>query len=155
MDERFVENIAEEVLRRLSDRPKALCIGTPPEDLSFLPVSAPPYDAVVLAELSPAQLLAMPDDTVCRALLMGKPVFLREEGLEHRRYAATAAKGLYALLMSKERQLRNLGVQSLGKTQSGRLISAQEARRLMAEGRSLPPGARLTPLARDIWEGKA
>lgn len=155
MDERFVENIAEEVLRRLSEKPKALCIGTPPEEMPFLPVSAEPYDAVVLAELSPAQLLAMPDNAVCRALLAGKPVFLREEGLEHRKYASTAAKGLYSLLLSKERQLRNLGVQSLGKTQNGRLMTAQEVRRIMAQGRSLPQGARLTPLARDIWEGKA
>lgn len=155
MDELLVKKVADAVWQRLSDRPRALCIGTPPEEMPFLPVSAEPYDAVVLAELSPAQLLTMPDDTVCRALLMGKPVFLREEGLEHRKYAATPAKGLYSLLLSKERQLRNLGVQSLGKTQCGRLISAQEVRRIMAEGRSLPQGARLTPLARDIWEGKA
>ena len=98
MNERLVETVAEEVLRRLEDKPKALCIGSAPEDLPFIPVAGPPYDAVVLAALTPAQLLSMPDDRVCRALLSGKPVFLREEGLEHRKYAATAAKGLYALL---------------------------------------------------------
>lgn len=154
MDEQLLERVADEVLRRLSDKPRALCIGTPPQDLPFLPVSAPPYDAVVLAELSPAQLLAMPDDAVCRALLAGKPVFLREEGLEHRKYVSGSAKSLYSLLLSKERQLKNLGVQSLGKTQSGRLITAQEMRRILSEGGTPPRGARLTPLARDIWERK-
>lgn len=140
----------------MQEKPRALCIGTLPEgNWEFLPVSEPPYEAVVLASLSPAELLAMPTDPVCRALMEGKPVWLREEGLEHRKYAGTNAKALYSLLLSKERQLRSLGVQSLGKGREKRLMTAQEVRHLMASGLPLPPGARLTPLARDIWEGKA
>lgn len=148
-----MQRITEKVLQRLSSKPKALCIGTPPEDLPFQPVDKPPYDAVVLCTLTPAQLLSMPDDTVCRALLEGLPVYLREEGLEHRKFSKTSAKNLYSLLLSRERQLKNLGVQVLGAS-NNRLITAQQVRRLLAEGKPLPQGARLTPLARDIWEGK-
>lgn len=148
-----MQRITEKVLQRLSSKPKAFCIGTPPEDLPFQPVDKPPYDAVVLCTLTPAQLLSMPDDTVCRALLEGVPVYLREEGLEHRKFSKTSAKSLYSLLLSRERQLKNLGVQVLGASNS-RLITAQQVRRLLAEGKPLPIGAKLTPLARDIWEGK-
>ena len=50
--------------------------------------------------------------------------------------------------------MKQLGVQFLGDT-SGPLLTAKEVRRLLDEGASLPAGSRLTPLARDILEGKA
>ena len=146
----LMERIAEKVLQRLEAHPRALCIGDVPDDLPFLPVTQPPYDAVVLCSLSPGQLLAMPDDTVCRALLAGIPVYLREEGLEHRQYGS--AKALQAMLCAKVRLLRSLGVQTLG-TQH-RLLTAEDVKKLQKNGSPLPPGAKLTPLARDIWEGK-
>lgn len=155
MDEAFVERIAQQVLTQLERKPKAFCVGEVPETLPFLPVTQPPYDAVVLCSLSPAQLLSMPDDTVCRALLAGIPVYLREEGLEHRGYSGTGAKALLSLLQSKERQLRNLGVKSLSKTADSRLLTAQDVKKILSQGGSLPRDARLTPLARDIWEGRA
>lgn len=154
MDEALLQRITEKVLQRLNDKPKAFCIGTPPEDFPFQPVDKPPYEAVVLCTLTPAQLLSMPDDTVCRALLEGLPVYLCEEGLEHRKFSKTSAKSLYSLLLSKERQLKNLGVQSLMKAETGKLLTAQDIRKIKADGGKLPIGARLTPLARDIWEGK-
>lgn len=50
--------------------------------------------------------------------------------------------------------MKQLGVQFLGDA-SGPLLTAKEVRRLLDEGASLPAGSRLTPLARDILEGKA
>ena len=155
MDEHLVQQVADAVFRKLTEKPRALCIGTPPENLSFTPVSQPPYDAVVLASLSPAELLMMPSDPVCHALLEGKPVYLLPEGLEHRKYSATGAKHLYSLLLAKERQLHTIGVQRLPNGGTGRLLTAQEARRRKEQGLPLPSGVRLTPLAKDIWEGKA
>ncbi len=155
MDEQLVQKVADAVFRKLSEKPRAFCIGTPPEDLPFTPISQPPYDAVVLASLTPAQLLQMPNDPVCHALLEGKPVYLLPEGLEHRKYAATGAKHLYSLLLAKERQLYTMGVQKLPTGGTGRLLTAQDARRRKEQGLPLPPGVRLTPLAKDIWEGKA
>ena len=156
MDEALVTRVTEAVWQKLSAKPRALCIGRLPEgEYDFLPVTEAPYEAVVLASLSPAELLAMPTDPVCQALLTGLPVYLREEGLEHRNHAGTAAKGLYSLLLSKERQLRALGVQSLDKSRQRCLLTAQDVRRMKEKGLPLPAHARLTPLARDIWEGKA
>lgn len=155
MDEQFVNRIADAVYEKLQAKPRALCIGDPPGGaFPFLPVSQPPYEAVVLASLSLAQLLAMPSDPVCRALLEGMPVYLCPEGLEYKKYASSSARGLYAMLQGKERQLRNMGVQLLKNAAEPQLLTAQEIRKRKAQGLSLPPGARLTPLARDIWEGK-
>lgn len=155
MDEALVRRVADAVWAQLSEKPRALCIGTLPQgQWDFVPVKNPPYDMVVLASLSPAELLQMPSDPVCRCLLEGKPVYLRQEGLEYRKYPHSGAKTLVSQLQAKERQLRNLGVTLLHNRQENRLLTAREVQRIKQEGKPLPRGARLTPLARDIWEGK-
>ena len=50
--------------------------------------------------------------------------------------------------------MKQLGVQFLGSSASP-LLTAAEARRLLAAGTLPPAGQRMTPLARDILEGKA
>ena len=156
MDDTVIRRLTDELWQRLSEKPRALCIGRLPEgDWEFLPVSEPPWDMVVLASLTPAELLSMPTDPVCRSLLEGKPVYLREAGLEHRNYPGSGAKALLAMLCARERQLRSLGVRPLERTENRRLYTASDVRRLLSEGGTLPHGCRLTPLAKDIWEGKA
>ena len=111
-------------------------------------------DAVLIGSLSAGQLLQFPDEVCADALLSGKPVFLWEGGLEYRRHARTANRALWGRLLAAERQMKQLGVQFLGSSASP-LLTAAEARRLLAAGTLPPTGQRMTPLARDILEGKA
>ena len=150
MDEAYLEKITRAVQARLS-LPRALCIGEVPENPEFLPVEKEPYDMVVLCSLSPAQLLAMPSDAVCRALLRGIPVYLMEEGLEHRSYGAAHCGTLYRELMAKERYLRQLGVK-VRQSGKSRVYTAEDVRLLGKN--AIPVNAMLTPLARDLLEGK-
>lgn len=152
MDEAYVKAVTDAVWDRLF-LPRALCVGTPPKNAEFLSVDEPPYDMVVLASLSPAQLLAMPSDVVCRALLQGLPVYLVEQGLEHRAYGGKHCSALYRELLARERYLRQLGVQIWGTEKTGKLYTAEDVRILGRDG--IPANAKLTPLARDILEGKA
>ena len=155
MDETLISRLADEVLRRMEQKPplpRAYCIGTPPNGAPFTPVAQAPYDMVVLCTLSPAELLSMPTDPVCRALLEGRPVYLMEEGLEHRQFPAANARMLMAELMAKERHLRTLGIRLWDKDHSRKLYTAQDVRQLGRQ--NIPPHARLTPLARDFMEGK-
>lgn len=156
MDEALIQRVTQAVLQRLSqaeNKPRALCIGTPPETADFLPVTSPPWEMVVICTLSPAELLAMPNDTVCRALMEGTAVYLMESGLEHRRYTGNHAPVLQKELLAKERFLRSLGIRVWKPHGPRVLITAGQVRQL--KGKGLPSHAILTPLAKDIWEGKA
>lgn len=153
MNEELISRVADAVWERLnpaSSLPRALCVGAPPQDAPFLPVTQAPWEMVVLCTLSPQELLQMPNDAVCRGLLEGKPVYLMEEGLEYRKYPATA-QALRGLLMAKERQLYTLGVKKWGSGDK-RLITAKDI--LSLPRGTLPANAILTPLARDLLEGK-
>ena len=90
-------------------------------------------------------------DRFAQALLEGKPVYYCPEGLDYRRHAKTANRALWSALLAAERRLRALGVQELA--QKSALVTAEEARRLLHSG--LPVTGRLTPLARDVLEGRA
>ena len=103
--------------------------------------------------MSAGTLLQFPDEACAQALLEGKPVYVCEEGLEYRRYAKTANRALWSRLLAAERQMKQLGVQFLH-SEGGQLLTAETVRRLKREGKPLPAGCRLTPLARDIWEGR-
>ena len=134
------------------DEPRLLCIGEAVETPGWQAVTAPPWDGVLLASLSPAALLAQPCDEVCRALLTGKPVFLREAGLEHRRYPAALSRVLWAELAEKERRLRQMGVRRWEAPAERKTLTLADVEQLLHRGQPLPEGARLTPLARDRWE---
>ncbi len=156
VNEELLSRVADAVWEKLSHAspslPRALCVGAPPKDAPFLPVTDAPFEMVVICSLSPHELLQMPSDAVCRGLLEGKPVYLMEEGLEYRRYPAATARGLRGLLMSKERQLYSLGVKKWG-CGDKRLITAKDLLSLSRE--NLPKNAIFTPLARDMLEGKS
>lgn len=155
MDDRLTERVVEEVLQRLtSAAPRALLIGDrPPEDLGYHFTAHAPYEAVVIGSLSPGEVLYFSDCRVLDALLEGKPVWLWEPGLRHRANAATACRALWTRLSAAERTLRQLGIRFYGGSRKQPLITAEHARSLHAQGRSAPPGAILTPLAREILGG--
>ena len=159
MNERLIEEVVAEVRRRQAlEQPAALLLGrTPTRELGFHYVQAGDYTAVVIGSLTACQLLHQPDEAVTQALLMGKPVYLCPEGLEYRQYSHTSNRVLWSRLLAAERQLKQLGVQFLERNANGsgngKLLTADEVRRLLKEG--LPIEGRLTPLARDILEGKA
>ena len=155
MNERLIEQVVAEVRRRQQEaRPAALLVGRAPErDLGFHYVRQGEYAAVVIGSLSGCALLHLPDETLTQALLLGKPVYLCPEGLEYRQFSRTANRALWSRLLAAERQLKQLGVRFLERKPGEKLLTANEVRRLLREG--LPVEGRLTPLARDVLEGRA
>lgn len=145
-----LEELTQAVIERMDQqKPRAYLIGEQPDYHNYNYVKEKPYEAVVLGILSPGQLLHMPDETVCDALLEGMPVWLWPHQRHHR---AACGKMLCRELTAKERYLKQLGVGILG--QEKILITAQEARRLRQRGENPPYGSRLTPLAKEILEGR-
>ena len=127
---------------------RALLIGDAPGALEYEYVTAPPYDAVVIGSLTPGQLLRFREERVLEAVGEGKAVYLYTPGLPQVKNRALAAA-----LASGQRELKSWGVIF---TDGGRrrLITAEEARQLRRTGRTPGPGAVLTPLAKEILEGK-
>lgn len=127
----------------------ALLMGKEPGcSLGYSYVSASPYDAVVIGSMSLYEQLC-PGQALLGALAEGKPVILYTPGLQN----APGNRGLSAALAARRRELKNWGVVFTDGAQR-KLITAQLARELRASG-SLPgPGAVLTPLAKEILEGK-
>ena len=127
----------------------ALLIGTQPGcELGYSYVTAPPYDAVVVGSMTLQEQLC-PGQVLLEALAEGKTVILYTPGLQN----APGNRGLSAVLAARRRELKNWGVVFTDGAQR-KLITAQLARQLRASG-SLPgAGAVLTPLAKEILEGK-
>lgn len=131
-------------------RPPALLLGrAPEEDLGYRYVQEPPYEAVVMGSLTPGQLLCFREERVLEALLGGIPVYLYTPGLPGKQ---GKNRTLQARLTAAQRELKAWGVVFLDGPAHRRLVSAEEARRLKAQGRPPAPGAVLTPLAREILE---
>lgn len=129
---------------------KALLIGSqPPCDLGYSYVDHGEYDAVVMGSLTLGQLLGCCPEAALEALAAGKRVLLYEPGLPE----AKGSRGLCAALASRKRELKNWGVVFTDGGQK-KLITAREAREMLRGGAQLPPGAVLTPLAKEILEGK-
>lgn len=127
---------------------RALLIGREPDmDLGYSYVAQPPYDAVVMGSLTLAQLLQFNQEPALEALALGKPVVLYTPGLPE----APKNRAMAASLAGARRQLKNWGV-VFSDGQHRHLITAQEAKAMKAAGRRPPPGAVLTPLAKEVWE---
>lgn len=152
MNEELVDRIVEEVRRRQA-LPLALLIGDePPVPLGWDYVTQGEYQAVVIGSMTAAEVLHFPCDACAEALLLGKPVYLYENGLKYRPFAKTANRAFWCRLLSAERQMKQVGVQFVGERHE-RLLTAEEVRRRLRDGQ--PIEGRLTPLARDVLEGKA
>ncbi len=130
---------------------RALLVGKEPD---FLPgytfVKEPPYDCVVIGSLQIGALLRFSDERVFSALAEGKTVVLYTPGLP----TAPKNRGLAAAIAAARRELKSWGVVFTDGAQK-KLITAQEARNLLAAGKRPGPGAVLTPLAKEIMEGKS
>lgn len=128
---------------------RALLIGREPgAHLGYTYTREPPYEAVVIGSLTVGQLLHFRQEQALEALAEGKSVVLYTPGLPE----VKGNRGLSAVLASRRRELKSWGVVFTDGAQR-RLITAQEAKRLRAEGRQPGPGAVLTPLAKEILEG--
>ena len=126
----------------------ALLIGKEPGyPLGYTYVQAEPFDAVVIGSLTLGELLHFSNEQALSALAQGKQVLLYTPGLPQAKN-----RGLSAALASRQRELKSWGVVF---TDGGRkkLITATEAQQLRQLGAALPPGAVLTPLAKEILEG--
>ena len=72
--EELTDRLWKELCRR---HPPALLIGQLPNNLQkYNYVNQKPYEAVVIGRLTPHELLQMPTEPVCEALLEGIPVYL-------------------------------------------------------------------------------
>lgn len=129
---------------------KALLIGAePPCSLGYSYVQAKPYDGVVIGSLTMGQLLHFRDERVLEALSEGLSVVLYTPGLPK----SPKNRALGASLTSAQRELKNWGVVFTDGCQK-RLITAEEAKNMRRSGTVPGTGAILTPLAREILEGK-
>lgn len=125
----------------------ALLLGKePPISLGYRYVDKD-YEAIVIGSLTIGELLRFDNEAVFTFLAQGKQVMLYTPGLPQ----APGNRPLSASLASARRELKNWGVvftDGCRKT----LITAEEAKLLRSQGRSPAPGARMTPLAREILE---
>lgn len=127
---------------------KALLIGNEPTcDLGYSYVTAAPYDTVVIGSLTLSQLLRFDHPQALEALAEGKPVILYTQGLPE----APGNRALSASLASARRELKNWGVVFSDGARK-QLITAREAKLMRDAGQRPAPGARLTPLAKEILE---
>lgn len=146
-----LDRLTDTVMQRLAEnRPKALLIGSAPlVDCNYNYVNQKPYETVVIGRLSPAELLHMPNDAVCDALFAQIPVYLTPQPWREQRNA----RGLCRELAASEQRLMRMGVFQLAR--KGSVLTAEGARKLRMAGEHPAPDCRMTPLARDILEGKA
>jgi hypothetical protein len=128
---------------------RALLIGREPEAvLGYTYVVEPPYEAVVLGSLTLGELLCFREERTLTALAAGQPVVLYSPGLPEAKNRAMAAT-----LAAKRRELKSWGVVFTDGCRR-HLVTAQEASRMRSQGLRPEPGAVLTPLAKEILEGK-
>lgn len=152
MNEKLIEEVLRQVEGHLCTKPAALLLGREPaENYGYRFVTEKPYAAVVIGSMDAWELLHFPSREVLEALLEGKPVYYWEAGLDWKKYSGSANRALWSRLLSAHRQLQQLGVKPLGSS-AQKLLTAQEVRRRLSQG--LPIEGRLTPLAKDILEGK-
>ena len=124
---------------------KALLIGcAPPLDYGFVTED---HEAVVVGSLTLAQALGAYPEELLEALAKGLPVVCYEPGFPR----AEGNRAMGASLASRRRELKSWGVQFVT-GQEKKLITAEEARRLLAQGRRPAAGAVLTPLAKEILD---
>ena len=127
---------------------RAWLLGQEPlQNLGYIYVKEPPFDAVVIGSLTLSQALRFSEETALQALAEGKPVVLYSPGFPE----SPKNRSLAAALASSRRELKNWGILFTDGCQK-KLITAQEAKAMRQAGRLPGPGAVLTPLAKEILE---
>lgn len=129
---------------------RALLIGQKPDrDLGFTYESAPPFDGVVIGSLTLGQALLFANEQALSALAEGKQVLCYEPGFP----VSPGNRALATALVSAKRNMKNLGIVFVSGEQK-RLITAEAALEMKRKGQRPASGAVLTPLAKEILEGK-
>ena len=129
---------------------RALLVGAEPyRDLGYVYVKQPPYDALVIGSLTLSQALRFSHEEKLQALADGKQVVLFAPGFPE----SPKNRALAAALASSRREMKNWGIVFTDGGQK-KLITAQDARAMRLAGQKPAPGAVLTPLAKEILEGK-
>ena len=129
---------------------RALLIGQKPDrDLGFTYEGNPPFDGVVIGSLTLGQALVFANEQALSALAEGKQVVCYEPGFP----VSAGSRALATALATAKRNMKNLGIVFTDGGQK-RLITAEAAREMKLSGRTPAPGAVLTPLAKEIFEGK-
>ena len=129
---------------------RALLVGAEPyRDLGYVYVKQPPYDALVSGSLTLSQALRFSHEETLQALADGKQVVLFAPGFPE----SPKNRALAAALASSRREMKNWGIVFTDGGQK-KLITAQDARAMRLAGQKPAPGAVLTPLAKEILEGK-
>ena len=127
---------------------RARLIGAePPCDLGYTYTDTPPYDAIVIGSLSLGEALYFNHEEALQFLAEGKSVICYAPGFPQ----SPKNRSWGAALASSRRNMKNLGIVFTDGAQK-RLITAEEARALKLSGKRPPPGAVLTPLAKEILE---
>lgn len=154
MDEQLVEAVTKRVCALMNDAPRqALLLGKPPaQELGWRYVSEPPYSAVVIGSLTLGELLYFRQEEALLALAQGTPVYLYEGGLPA---PNCKSRALAARLSAARRELKAMGIVFVSGGAKPGFVSAAEARRLKNQGLTPPAGSLLSPLAKDILEGKS
>jgi len=112
-------------------------------------VDMPPYDAIVIGSLTLGEALYFASEEALQFLAEGKSVICYAPGFPQ----SPKNRALGAALASSRRNMKNWGIVFTDGAQK-RLITAEEARALKQSGKNPPPGAVLTPLAKEILESK-
>ena len=149
IDEQTLDRLAEEVYRRLSRKKlRVKRIGSmPPMELDAEFVKDSSFDVLFLGILSPGELLTMPSEPVCHALLNGIPVYLwKEQPYRNAKFAGALRRELAAA----QERLVQLGVRPVGGNSGWTTTETVRSDRELCI--HPPKGIRMTPLARDIWE---
>ena len=127
---------------------RALLIGEAPGyPLGYEYVREKPYEGVVIGSLTIAQQLCFGEQPALEALAAGMPVVLYTPGLQD----APGNRALSAALAGRRRELKNWGVVFTDGAQR-KVITAQQAKIMKAQGVRPGIGAVLTPLAKEILE---
>ena len=127
---------------------RAKLIGHVPAcDLGYTYTDAPPYDAIVIGSLTISQALYFADEEALQFLSEGKSVICYAPGFPQ----SPKNRALGAALASSRRNMKNWGIVFTDGAQK-RLITSEEARALKQAGKQPPPGAVLTPLAKEILQ---
>ena len=146
-----LDQLTDALMQRMEpQKPKALLIGDDPKvDNNYNYVNEKPYEAVVIGRLTPEGMFRMPTDAVCAALLEQVPVYM----LDHQMWKdSKTARALCRELSAAQQRLYRLGVQPIHR--GARFLTAEQARNMRQCGKKPEEHCRMTPLARDILEGR-
>lgn len=110
----MTENNINEIKRTLEGDYEILIYG---KDLDLIEadlIIIPTLSLKAMANLATLVTDEVKEEFIVRMLMMGKEVYVLENGLEYRRYKNTAPKALYSKYLDFEQQIKLNGIQVIG-----------------------------------------